>query len=306
MNTLRKKDNIALRPGTIISGKWHRNRYKVIRLLGSGTVGSVYLCSTKRQMVALKISKQSLNMTAEVQVLKALREKKVQDCRLGPYLIDVDDWVTNSGEIFSFYAMEYIKGVSLRMFIRRYGSAWIGVFLLQLLEQLEHLHSLGYVFGDLKNENIIVTSNPPTIRLIDVGGTTKIGRSVKEYTNFYDRAYWRLGKRLAEPSYDLFAIVMVFLTVFYPRKFTRTKENLSLIKRKIANVNSLQPYQTIFSKALSGDYRNAKDMRDDLFKRIINVKRKGRKNSFRTSVMEVLLITGCASLYFCLYYVLVQ
>src|SRR5690625_3096383 len=113
VNTLRKKDNIALRPGTIISGKWHRNRYKVIRLLGSGTVGSVYLCSTKRQMVALKISKQSLNMTAEVQVLKALREKKVQDCRLGPYLIDVDDWVTNSGEIFSFYAMEYIKGVSL-------------------------------------------------------------------------------------------------------------------------------------------------------------------------------------------------
>src|SRR5699024_1304531 len=117
-----------------------------------------------------------------------------------------------------------------------------GPILFQLLEQLERLHQIGYIFGDLKNDNIIITDNPPTVRLIYVGGMTKMGRSVKEYTIFYDRAYWRLGKRLAEPSYDLFAVTMVFLTIFYPQKFTRSGDSLSLIRGKMLRVKSLHPY----------------------------------------------------------------
>lgn len=302
MNTLPKKDKVLVKRGTVIEGKWHRNRYKIIRMLGSGTVGTVYLCSHKGQFVALKISEQSMSMTAEVQVLKTLGNLKVQDSRLGPYLMDVDDWLLANGKTLSFYVMEYIKGESLQTFIHKNGTSWITVLLFQLLEQLELIHRSGYVFGDLKSENIIVTNHPPTIRLIDVGGTTKIGRSVKEYTNFYDRAYWRLGTRLAEPSYDLFAVAMVILAVFYPKKFTRVKHNNVYIKRKLLQIKSLEPYAPVLLKAIEGKYTSAKQMRDDLFKRMMRMNKLETKQTSSSFLLELILLGTLSSAYFGIYY----
>src|SRR5699024_7426118 len=115
------------------------------------------------------------------------------------------------GGVYSFYVMEYIAGIRMDQFVQKQGLEWIGLFLLQVLDQLEDLHRSGWVFGDLKNENILVTLEKPEVRFIDVGGTTKIGRSLKEYSEFYDRAYWGLGTRKAEPAYDLFAVSMLVL-----------------------------------------------------------------------------------------------
>ena len=38
-----------------------------------------------------------------------------------------------------------------------------------------------------------------------------MGSSIKEFTEFYDRGYWGLGSRKAEPSYDLFAVAMIMI-----------------------------------------------------------------------------------------------
>src|SRR5690625_5710049 len=95
MNMMRQKHGINIQPNTIINGKWHSNKYLIKRKLGSGTVGTVYLCETNGQEVALKISDQSASMTIEVNVLKAL--DKVQGNHLGPFLIDVDDYETSNG-----------------------------------------------------------------------------------------------------------------------------------------------------------------------------------------------------------------
>src|SRR5699024_2740420 len=168
-------------------------------------------------------------------------------------------------------------------FVKRQGTIYIGILLCQMLKQLEELHKIGYVFGDLKSENIIVTDKPVKIRLIDVGGMTKIGRSVKEYTNFFDRAYWRLGKRLAEPSYDLFAVTMVLLTVFYPRKFTRVGDSYSLLRKKVMQVRPLRIYAPVLLQSLAGTYRNSRAMRDDLYKRLTDDKHKRQKRSTKHS-----------------------
>src|SRR5699024_4028445 len=304
VNTAARKRDIRLRRGTNIRGKWHHKVYTVVRLLGSGTVGDVYLCRSQGQAVAVKISEQALSMTAEVQALKILQTSKVQDSGLGPSLLDVDDWQVSPGKIYSFYVMEYVAGLSLHSFVKRQGTIYIGVLLCQMLKQLEELHKIGYVFGDLKSENIIVTDKPVKIRLIDVGGMTKIGRSVKEYTNFYDRAYWRLGKRLAEPSYDLFAVTMVFLTVFYPRKFTRNGDSLSFIRTKIVGVKSLEMYAPVLLRGISGSYKNSQEMRNDLYKRMAIEKNDKQKRSTKTFATELFLISGSAIFFYGMYSVL--
>ncbi|HZW67843.1 MAG TPA: protein kinase [Pseudogracilibacillus sp.] len=304
VNTAARKRDIRLRRGTNIRGKWHHKVYTVVRLLGSGTVGDVYLCRSQGQAVAVKISEQALSMTAEVQALKILQTSKVQDSGLGPSLLDVDDWQVSPGKIYSFYVMEYVAGLSLHSFVKRQGTIYIGILLCQMLKQLEELHKIGYVFGDLKSENIIVTDKPVKIRLIDVGGMTKIGRSVKEYTNFYDRAYWRLGKRLAEPSYDLFAVTMVTLAIFYPGKFLRVEHNGPFLRRKIKEIKSLRLYAPVLEGALRAAYPSAKAMQDALLKRKqASPSQKGRPAK-KSSLVEIVLLATCASLYYGIYLVL--
>ena len=296
-----KKADIYVQPGTEIIGKWNRNRYVVRRKIGAGMIGTVYLCQMNNRLVALKMSSDAMSMTTEVNVLKSLN--KVQDKRLGPFLIDVDDYETGRGATYSFYVMEYIRGTSIEMFVRQNGYEWIGVFLLQLLEQLEQLHQTGWVFGDLKNDNLLITSSPPTIRFVDVGGTTKMGRSIKEYSEFYDRAYWHLGTREAEPSYDLFALVMVVLTIFYPKQFKRQKNAKQYIFQKISAIDEIKLFRPMFQKAIAGKYIHAKEMKEDVLQVIVQRAKDDKNKSKKTPhIIEVLLITFISSLYYVVLY----
>ncbi|MCK9906216.1 serine/threonine-protein kinase, partial [Frankia sp. Cpl3] len=96
-------------------------------------------------------------------------------------------------------------------YIERVGTEWAPVMLVQLLARLQVLHSHGWVFGDLKPENIIVTRTEKQVRLIDFGGVTKLGNAVRQFTEEYDRATWQAGDRRAEISYDLFSLAMVMI-----------------------------------------------------------------------------------------------
>ncbi|MFD2131089.1 protein kinase [Pseudogracilibacillus auburnensis] len=296
---IEEKASIPIKHGTIIVGKWNKNQYTIIRKIGSGMIGTVYLCRMhNNRLVALKISKQAMSLTTEVNVLKSLN--KVQDNRLGPFLIDVDDWERQTGKSYSFYVMEYINGIRMETFIRRNGAEWIGVFIIQMLEQLEGLHQSGWVFGDLKNDNLLITESPTKVRFIDVGGTTKMGRSIKEYSEFYDRAYWHLGTREAEPSYDLFALVMVILAIYYPRHFKRSNHSKQLILKRIAVVRDLQLYEHCLQKAILGQYKLASEMKADLLQTMW--KRHKKENKKRAAkgnyVIQAVIISSLSGVYY--------
>ncbi|UFU01488.1 serine/threonine-protein kinase (plasmid) [Radiobacillus kanasensis] len=262
MNQASKKQGINLRPGKVIVGKWHQHQYVIKKRLGHGAIGSVFLCERNGRDAALKISEKSSSITMEVNVLKTF--EKVQGNRLGPSLLDVDDWVTPSGKQLSFYVMEYLKGEQLPSFFQSHGEEWLAIFVLQLLDDLTELHQAGWVFGDLKTENLIITSPPPRLRWIDVGGTTQIGRSIKEYTEFYDRGYWNLGSRKAEPSYDLFALAMVMVRIFYPKGFERGKNPERTLMGYIQQSSGLKKYEPILKKAFYGKYATSEAMKKDL------------------------------------------
>ncbi|MBH0171847.1 serine/threonine protein kinase [Fictibacillus sp. 18YEL24] len=251
--------NLAV--GDEIRGKWNHSRYRIRRRLGYGATGAVYLADSDRGVVALKIGHDQMSITSEVNVLK--RFSKVQGKVLGPSLIDVDDWVTKTAT-YPFYAMEYLKGETLFDFMKTKSPEWAGILLVQLLTDLHTLHQAGWAFGDLKPDNLLVTGPPYRIRWIDVGGTTVMDRSIKEYTEFYDRGYWSKGTRKAEPSYDLFSAGMVMVNLAYPSRFTKNGDPDKQFQSKIAGSPMLKPYAPILQKAWNGKYRNAEEMRNEL------------------------------------------
>ncbi|WP_226660115.1 protein kinase domain-containing protein [Guptibacillus hwajinpoensis] len=249
--------------GTTIRGKWNKQTYQIMKKLGSGALGTVYLADSVKGRVALKVGTDSMSITSEVNVLKQL--SMVQGTVLGPFFYEIDDWERN-GKKFPFYVMEYIDGEPLFTFINRRGKEWIGILMLQLLRDLSVLHREGWVFGDLKPDNLLVEGSPPTMRWLDVGGTTPMGRSVKEFTEFFDRGYWGLGNRVAEPSYDLFSVAMIVLNAGYPKRFDRPKKDSEhYLMNKIEGSQLLREYKPILRKALLGKYNYASEMRQELF-----------------------------------------
>ncbi|WP_449538445.1 serine/threonine protein kinase [Ferdinandcohnia sp. Marseille-Q9671] len=272
MNNTTKSQVCKVSPGTVITGKWHKKSYRIVRPLGQGANGIVYLAESMDGPVALKISQNGVTITSEVNVLKHF--SKVQGSALGPSFIDVDDWVKPGVSTpISFYVMEYIRGESFLSFIEKRGKEWTEILCLQLLSDLDRLHKEGWVFGDLKPDNLLVAGNPPKIRCIDVGGTTVQGRAIKEFTEFFDRGYWGAGSRRAEPSYDLFAVAMILINVAYPNRFTKSDQPIKQLKTIISNNDSLRRIDTILVNAIDGKYQHAADMRKDLVMKLSQVKK---------------------------------
>ncbi|WP_368506030.1 protein kinase family protein [Alkalihalophilus sp. As8PL] len=261
-NSYSENPAYKLAVGTRLIGKWHQNRYKVIRSLGSGATGKVYLAESVSGLVALKVGVDNMAITSEVNVLKHF--SKVQGQTLGPSLLDVDDAVIN-GVNLPFYAMEYLDGSELMDYLSKRGSEWFGILMIQLLGDLEKLHQAGWAFGDLKPDNLLVVGPPARIRWLDVGGTTLLGRSIKEYTEFYDRGYWGCGTRVAEPSYDLFAVAMIMINCAYPKRFDKKGEKpFNQLRQMVEESNYLGPYRSVILKALQGKYAYATEMRKEL------------------------------------------
>ncbi|HSU78868.1 MAG TPA: protein kinase family protein [Candidatus Angelobacter sp.] len=264
-----KNPTINIPPGTLIQGKWHYNQYKIIRSLGFGAQGTVYLAQSEKGRVALKFGLNNTSVTSEVNVLNKLT--KVQGEPLGPSLYDVDDWETNKG-VLSFYAMEYLQGASLLESVKVRGFEWVFIFALQLLNELHRLHKEGWAFGDLKPENLMVTGQPLRVRWLDVGGTTQLGRSIKEYTEFYDRGYWGLGSRKAEPSYDLFAVAMIIIEAAEGGRFERGKDPKERVFRVLERNSRLGQTRNVLRNALEGRYQSAQEMRKELLFQINETK----------------------------------
>ncbi len=278
------QDDFRLLPGTILHGKWHGKSYRLIRRLGSGAQGTVYLASTDQGIVAVKLAKDRGSLISEMNVLK--RFSRLGGEPLGPCLYDTDDW-SGGGRTIAFCAMEYLRGKALNEALLQKSFDWTAVFLVQLLRQLKNLHNLGYVFGDLKPENLMLMDPGHQIRCLDFGGATRVGRSIREYTEFYDRGYWGLGTRKADPAYDLFACGMIMIYASLGHRFEKSAHPAQQLLHVIKTIPQLGPYQKIVTSALLGKYASADQMRRELLSQIMekqnSVKSAGPKRTAKRS-----------------------
>lgn len=258
----------GLAPGTIIMGKWKRGSYVIQRMLGRGANGTVYLVRDSRQgrQYALKLGKDALDLQSEINVLTTLqnqgKQAALQTNGVPSYLYEVDDFRLKDRDI-PFYVMKYVKGEPLHLFIARNGAQWYGVAGLGVLNRLAELHDSGWVFGDLKPQNIMVASFGET-ELIDYGGVTKTGNSVKQFTEWYDRGYWNAGGRSADPQYDFFSFALLTIHILEGEALKTAAAKLPQLRSIseltgiIARSRNLRPYAGWLNSALRGEHKNSR------------------------------------------------
>jgi serine/threonine protein kinase len=246
--------------GTLIKGKWNNATYRIERSLGEGANGKVYLVKKGSAFFALKLGFDSVDHQSEVNVLQQLSRTEGPFSR---YLIDVDDYHTD-GKDYPFYVMKYIKGCKITDFIKMKGDQWAGLLGLHLLQKLKDLHAHNYIFGDIKIDNILV-SGYGAVELVDFGGVTLKGRSVKQFTEIYDRGYWGAGSRVADEGYDLFAFAILFMQLSgqaddcFSKHMLPQNRTIDLLKEKLTHMQDkeLQAFIPFLYKALDGEFSSS-------------------------------------------------
>ncbi len=151
--------------------------YKVIRELGSGGMGRVYLASPRdsndeNEAVAVKVVHRHLLERAGF-FKRFLREAEVGKSVRHPNVVrtlDVDA-VIQDGEQVNFLVTEYVEGRTLRSLLDDYGTlpdALLREIAVQVTRGLVAIHEQGIVHRDLKPENVLITEDDQ-IRIMDLG-----------------------------------------------------------------------------------------------------------------------------------------
>ena len=147
------------------------NNYEILRKIGEGAQGEVYLAKDKR--LGRKVAIKSLHIDLVTNTV--LKERFIGEAKLlgqlsHPSIVTLFDYVVdNSGY---HLVMEYLKGNQLDEYIKKVSGPIneiraIDIFS-QILDGISHIHKLNIVHRDIKPSNIIIDQNDQ-IKLLDFG-----------------------------------------------------------------------------------------------------------------------------------------
>lgn len=271
----------------IIKGKWHKNKYKVIKPLGKGGIGNIYLAFNERRgFVALKISKSMLSITREYDNINKYKNKNFV-----PIVYELDDW-EYKGETYYFFVMEYIKGYDLAKVISNSMSLKLKLKIFMIiLGILEDINREGLIYSDMKWQNVMVDYDNQSIRFIDFGSLVPVGEVVKEYTPLYDRCSWGMGTRVADLGYQVFGAAVLLITMLTRTINKVDKKQIPEVFKILKKTGISGDILELLNKALYGEIKDCGTFLRELKKVHLNLEnKKSSLNILLDIIIGVLVI----------------
>src|SRR6202012_4348420 len=158
---------------TLAAGDDDFGRYQIVRPLGQGGMGTVYLAEQRepiRRWVALKVVKLGMD-TGDV-LARFAKERQALAMMDHPNVARIfDAGATLKGR--PYFVMEYIEGVPITQYCDAKGMT-IGQRLevfLSVCRAVQHAHEKGVIPRDLKPSNVLLTEQEgkPLVKAIDFG-----------------------------------------------------------------------------------------------------------------------------------------
>ncbi len=240
-----KTETVFLRPGTRIGA------YELVRELGSGGMGSVYLASRAdeefRKNVAIKLIRQGMETDFAVRRFRNERQilARLEHANIARLL---DGGSTPEG--LPYFVMEYVDGVPLTEYCEREKlpvNERLKLFL-EICEGVQYAHERDVVHRDLKPRNILINKHGEP-KLLDFGIAKMLG---PEHDGRLETTL--MGLRLMTPAYaspeqlrgdpatcksDIYALGVVLFELLEGRRpsdstlsTSTLPENLNIIVRK--------------------------------------------------------------------------
>ena len=294
-------NNLTADPGELLRALFNNLRtqnahlqipdYEIIRLLGEGGMGEVYLAKHKAtgslNAVKVMLSKIAVNTDArekfirEIQTISSLRHTNIVN------------YIESGSSGSAFYIiMEYCNGGNLLDFIklqnRPFTEKELIPIMLGTLDGLTYAHSKGFVHRDLKPQNILLTKDGVSLiaKISDFGlskNFTQAGFSGMTITGSYSGSYPFMPReqvtnfKYVKPVSDVWSIAATFyyvLTGDLPREFRKGEDPMevilsgSIIPIRNRNKNISKGIANIIDKSLSNfprdRYQDANEMKKAL------------------------------------------
>ena len=162
--------------GAILNG-----RYEIVRKIGGGGMGAVYLASDNNLGGVLRAVKEMVQAhIEEEQQQKAINDFKRESMILStldhPSIPTIYDYFFDSGEGRFYLVMKYISGGDLASKLRtapegKIDELTVTEWAIQITDVLNYLHNqpTTIVYRDLKPSNIMLDGNSGRVMLIDFG-----------------------------------------------------------------------------------------------------------------------------------------
>ena len=216
-NTDGKKSS-KLKPldeGTVLNG-----RYEIVRKIGGGGMGAVYLASDKNLGGVLRAVKEMVQSYIEGEQ----QEKAVNDFKRESLLLTslehqsiptIYDYFYDEREARFYLVMKYISGGDLASRLRaasegRIDELSVTEWSIQIADVLDYLHNRQppIVYRDLKPANIMIDGNNGRVMLIDFGIARWVNKEEKGVTAIGTMGYAppELFSGNVEPRSDIYSL----------------------------------------------------------------------------------------------------
>ncbi|KAI3769132.1 hypothetical protein L6452_00232 [Arctium lappa] len=136
------------------------NHFRLLKRLGCGDIGSVYLCELTgtKCYFAMKVM-DKVTLEGRNKLLRAQTEREILQSLDHPFLPSL--YTHFETEKFSCLVMEFCPGGDLHMLrqrqpAKRFCEQAVKFYAAEILLAMEYLHMLGIVYRDLKPENVLV------------------------------------------------------------------------------------------------------------------------------------------------------
>ncbi|MBI3890255.1 MAG: serine/threonine protein kinase [Candidatus Wallbacteria bacterium] len=198
------------------AANWLPVRYEIVRLIGKGGMGEVYLARDRELGREVAVKRILAQQAAGIDVDRFVAEARLLGKISHPNVVKLYDAAVGGRE--PFIVMESLRGMSLA----RAQAA--GVLqqaeklelIVQILDALDHVHGLGIVHRDLKPSNVFLRSRSDAV-LIDFGLARQEGSPrLTSLGEVVGTPYFMAPERIldglpASPACDIFAVSMMGL-----------------------------------------------------------------------------------------------
>ncbi len=251
-------------------------KYEIIRWLGGGSFGDVYLAKDKiiDKEFAIKVSrlyeKEIEILKKEARILSELNHNNI----VRFYSIDI---IENK----ICLVMEYVDGDSLRSLIgeRKLEIEKIKNITVQILDALSYAHKKGFLHRDIKPENILIEKKTGNVKITDFGLAALFKGALLSLSFAGTPIYlapegWE-GKYL--PQTDIFGVGCILYEMltgeppFKADNFAELKSKIEKGKYVPLSPSIPKNFHVVIKKALEPDiskrYSSCEKMKEDLFEK---------------------------------------
>ena len=256
------------------------NRYLLVKVIGVGGMGVVYLGLQKPFMREVAVKVVSTSIVDTLNVERFTREARALSLLDHPNIVKLLDYGVHRIEAYGrelpYMVLEYVKGgIELGRFFKEMKKAGKQVsnklvvhIFSQLLNALETAHSQGLIHRDIKPSNILlkkVTGNPFMVKLLDFG----LAKALTESEGFgSEQTLTKEGMLLGTPQYlapeqgdirmlyegridgraDLYSVGVILYEVLTGVKPFPFKDTLKILVMKTSDI--YDPFKVPAARAL--------------------------------------------------------